>query len=209
MTDLTKNILRFILFAFAQALIFNNLEIGFGIHLMVHPLFVMLLPFEIGVFSLMSLAFVMGAIIDVFSNTYGLYASSLLMMAFFRPIIFKFYSGRSYYVVIINFFIQNPKYFNIETIKFISLSIFILLFGWYLFVHLIIVQIFLAYLTQKTIEIIFHRKDSAKDLPWLFWLYGNDAWHVEHHKTYDKNIWHWKPINLQYMYSKLLFSRIE
>ena len=88
MTDLTKNILRFILFACVQALIFNRLEIGFGIHLMVHPLFIMLLPFEIGVFSLMSLAFVLGAIIDIFSNTYGLYASSLLMMAFFRPIIF-------------------------------------------------------------------------------------------------------------------------
>ncbi len=100
----------------------------------------------------------------------------------------------------------NKYYFPI---KFISLSIFILLFGWYLFVHLIIVQIFLGYLTQKAIEIIFHRKDSAKDLPWLFWLYGNDAWHVEHHKTYDKNIWHWKPINLQYMYSKLLFSNIK
>lgn len=97
MTDLTKNILRFILFACVQALIFNRLEIGFGIHLMVHPLFIMLLPFEIGVFSLMTLAFVLGAIIDIFSNTYGLYASSLLMMAFFRPIIFKFYSPREGY----------------------------------------------------------------------------------------------------------------
>jgi hypothetical protein len=88
MNGLTKNSLRFILFAFVQALIFNNLEVGFGIHLMIHPLFIMLLPFEIGAFSLMSIAFVMGAIIDIFSNTYGLYASSLLMMAFFRPIIF-------------------------------------------------------------------------------------------------------------------------
>jgi len=97
MNTLTKNSLRFILFACVQALIFNRLEIGFGIHLMVHPLFIMLLPFEIGVFPLMTLAFVLGAIIDIFSNTYGLHASSLLMMAFFRPIIFKFYSPREGY----------------------------------------------------------------------------------------------------------------
>ena len=97
MNSLTKNILRFVLFTILQALIFNRLEIGYGIHLMVHPLFIMLLPFEINVFVLMLVAFSMGAIIDVFSNTYGLYASSLLLMAYFRPIVFKFYSPREGY----------------------------------------------------------------------------------------------------------------
>jgi hypothetical protein len=49
MNNLTKNIIRFVVFAILQALIFNQLEIGYGIHLMVHPLFIMLLPFEMGV----------------------------------------------------------------------------------------------------------------------------------------------------------------
>jgi hypothetical protein len=64
---------------------------------MINPLFVMLLPFELGVISLMGLAFLLGIIIDIFSNTYGLHASSLVMMAYFRPILFKFYGPREGY----------------------------------------------------------------------------------------------------------------
>ena len=97
MNNLTKNIIRFIVFAVLQTLIFNQLEIGYGFHLMIHPLFIMLLPFEMGVISLMGLAFLMGIIIDIFSNTYGLHASSLVMMAYFRPLVFKFYGPREGY----------------------------------------------------------------------------------------------------------------
>ena len=57
MNNLTKNIIRFFVFVVLQTLIFNQLEIGYGFHLMIHPLFVMLLPFELGVISLMGLAF--------------------------------------------------------------------------------------------------------------------------------------------------------
>jgi hypothetical protein len=45
----------------------------------------------------MGLAFLLGIIIDIFSNTYGLHASSLVMMAYFRPILFKFYGPREGY----------------------------------------------------------------------------------------------------------------
>ena len=97
MNNLTKNIIRFIVFVALQTIIFNQLEIGYGFHLMIHPLFIMLLPFELGVISLMGLAFLMGIIIDIFSNTYGLHASSLVMMAYLRPIVFKFYGPREGY----------------------------------------------------------------------------------------------------------------
>ena len=63
-----KHILRFIVLTFLQALIFNQLNIGFGIHLMIQPLFIMLLPFELGVIPIMGLAFLMGLIIDIFSH---------------------------------------------------------------------------------------------------------------------------------------------
>ena len=97
MNNLTKNIIRFIVFAVLQTLIFNQLEIGYGFHLMIHPLFIMLLPFEMGVISLMGLAFLMGIIIDIFSNTYGLNTSALVLMAYLRPIVFKFYGPREGY----------------------------------------------------------------------------------------------------------------
>ena len=40
MNNLTKNIIRFFVFVVLQTLIFNQLEIGYGFHLMIHPLFV-------------------------------------------------------------------------------------------------------------------------------------------------------------------------
>ncbi|MCO5258734.1 MAG: rod shape-determining protein MreD [Crocinitomicaceae bacterium] len=91
------NSARFILFVTLQVLIFNQLEIGLGIHPMVYPLFIMLLPFSISTISLLVIAFFMGLFIDIFSNTGGLHASSLLLFAFFRPIIFKAFSPRDGY----------------------------------------------------------------------------------------------------------------
>lgn len=92
-----KHIIRFVVFAFLQALVFNQLNIGFGIHLMIQPLFIMLLPFELAVIPLMGIAFLMGLVIDIFSNTFGLNTSALVLMAYLRPIVFKFYGPREGY----------------------------------------------------------------------------------------------------------------
>lgn len=90
-------LIRFILFILAQTWVFNQLEIGFGIQVMVYPLFLMLLPFETSVFVLLILAFAMGLSIDSLSNTYGLHTSSLLLVAYMRPIIFGIFSPREGY----------------------------------------------------------------------------------------------------------------
>jgi hypothetical protein len=92
-----KHSIRFVVFAFLQALVFNQLNIGFGIHLMIQPLFIMLLPFELAVIPMMGIAFLMGLIIDIVSNTYGLNTSALVLMAYLRPIIFKLYGPREGY----------------------------------------------------------------------------------------------------------------
>ena len=97
MNLVTKHIIRFITLWILQVLIFNQLEFGFGIHMMVYPLFIMLLPFDLGILSLLLYAFLLGLSIDIFSNTYGLHASSLLMMAYFRPFIFNFFAPRDGY----------------------------------------------------------------------------------------------------------------
>ena len=97
MSVVYKHIIRFVVFAFLQALVFNQLNIGFGIHLMIQPLFIMLLPFELTVIPIMGIAFLMGLVIDIFSNTYGLNTSSLVLMAYLRPIVFKFYGPREGY----------------------------------------------------------------------------------------------------------------
>lgn len=87
---------RFILVVLLQALVFNQIE-KFGIHPMIYPLFIMLLPFNVKPVVLLLIAFALGMSIDIFSNTGGLHASSLLMFALFRPVIFKAFSPRDGY----------------------------------------------------------------------------------------------------------------
>ena len=142
-----KNSIRFVLFVMLQALVFNQIEIGFGIHIMVQPLFIMLLPFETGVFTLMILGFALGLIIDVFSITYGLHASSLLLMAYVRPIIFKFYGPREGYDPL-----KEPSVFDMGSRWFLFVFGYLILIHhfWYFLVEIFRFDQFLLIL-QKTI----------------------------------------------------------
>lgn len=97
MKGIILHIIRFIFFVLLQVLVLNQIEIGYGIQLMVYPLYIFLLPVELGIFPLLFLAFGMGISIDSMSDTYGLHASSLLAFAFFRPSILKLFSSRDGY----------------------------------------------------------------------------------------------------------------
>jgi hypothetical protein len=147
MNVVLKNSIRFVLFVLLQALVFNQIEIGFGIHLMVHPLFIMLLPFETGVFTMMILGFGLGIIIDIFSNTYGLHASSLLLMAYMRPIIFKFYGPREGYDPL-----KEPSVFDMGSRWFVFVFGYLILIHhfWYFLIEIFRFDQFLLIL-QKTI----------------------------------------------------------
>jgi hypothetical protein len=147
MNVVVKNSIRFVIFVLLQALVFNQIEIGFGIHLMVQPLFIMLLPFETGIFTLMILGFFLGLIIDIFSNTYGLHASSLLIMAYLRPIIFKFYGPREGYDPL-----KEPSIFDMGSRWFLFVFGYLLLIHhfWYFLVEIFRFDQFLLIL-QKTI----------------------------------------------------------
>lgn len=88
---------RFILIFLIQVVVLNYIEIGSGIQLMIYPLFLFLLPSEVNVFYLMLIAFGLGVVIDVFSNTYGLHASAGVVFAYFRPLVFKLFAPRDGY----------------------------------------------------------------------------------------------------------------
>jgi hypothetical protein len=147
MNVVVKNSIRFLLIVLLQAFVFNQIEIGFGIHLMVQPLFIMLLPFETGVFTLMILGFTLGLILDIFSNTYGLQASSLLIMAYMRPIVFKFYGPREGYDPL-----KEPSVFDMGSRWFLFVFGYLILIHhfWYFLVEIFRFDEFLLIL-QKTI----------------------------------------------------------
>ena len=91
MNGLVLNITRFIVLLFVQVLLLNQIEIGFGIQLMVYPLFIFLLPMKMNRITLLFLAFMFGIFIDAFSNTYGLHTSAILLFAFLKPMIFNLF----------------------------------------------------------------------------------------------------------------------
>jgi hypothetical protein len=97
MNVILTHIIRFLFLALLQALVLNQIEIGFGIQIMVYPIFIFLLPFNISTTIMLFLAFAMGLIIDSISNTYGLHASSLLLFTYLRPIVFKMFAPREGY----------------------------------------------------------------------------------------------------------------
>ncbi len=93
------NTIRFLLLALFQVLVLNNLEFGGGIYIMVYPLFLFLLPIEWSVFSQLVIAFGFGLFIDMFTNYFGLHASSALLFVYFKPMILKLNQPRDGYEI--------------------------------------------------------------------------------------------------------------
>ena len=110
MNKIIQHTWRFALFLIIQVIVLNQVELGAGTLLMIYPLFVMLLPVEINVFLLLFLAFALGISIDAMSNTYGMHASALVLMAYFRPIIFKAFAPRDGYEIDVEVNVHNMGY---------------------------------------------------------------------------------------------------
>lgn len=145
MKIIAQQIFRFVLFVLLQVFIFNQIEIGIGITLLLCPLYLMLLPFDTNIFILMILAFLMGISVDIMSDTFGLHASSLLLFAYLRPIIFNVFSPREGYDVL-----KSPTIFDMGN------TWFLYTFGTLILIYLtwfFVIEIFsfnkIGYLLQK------------------------------------------------------------
>lgn len=93
---LLLNIARFILLLAAQILIFNNLNFGGYINPYPYILFIILYPVNGNKYGLLLASFLLGIIMDMFCNSGGVNASACLVLAYYRPYIFKFSFGLSY-----------------------------------------------------------------------------------------------------------------
>ena len=156
MNKLLKNSIRFVLFLLVQTLILNQIEIGFGIQLMIYPLFIMLLSFDTGVLSLLAISFTLGICIDAFSNTFGLHTSSLLVFSFLRPVIFKLFDTREGYDLLL-----EPTVLNMGN-------------GWFIksFGSLLLIHHFWFYLLEmfKLNDIGYVLEKTVYSLPLSFFL---------------------------------------
>lgn len=88
MSDLVKNIFRFIVFIVVQVYVLDKLP---PLHRFVIPivyyLFILWLPFSMSRISLLLVGFVTGLTLDYFTITPGLHAAACVLIAFVRPFI--------------------------------------------------------------------------------------------------------------------------
>lgn len=95
---LPRNLFRIIILVVFQIFILNNIQFSGFVNPYFYVLFILLLPFETPGWLLLSLAFVLGITIDLFSNTPGLHASATVFMAFLRPLVLNSFAPRDGYV---------------------------------------------------------------------------------------------------------------
>lgn len=93
---LLVNIARFILLLAAQILIFNNMRFLGYINPYPYMLFIILYPVNGNKYGLLGASFLLGIVLDMFCNSGGVHAAACILLAFYRPYIFKFSFGLSY-----------------------------------------------------------------------------------------------------------------
>ena len=86
MSTLIKNIFRFILFIGMQVFVLNQIP---PLHQFIVPylyfLFLLWLPFNLGRFPLLIIAFIFGLTLDYFTGTMGLHAAACVLIAYVKP----------------------------------------------------------------------------------------------------------------------------
>jgi hypothetical protein len=90
----------FVALIVAQILVFNQFELGFGIHVMVYPMFILMMPFTARPIALLLLSFTAGFIIDWYTNSFGLHSSAAVLLAYVRPRLYKILEPREGYDVL-------------------------------------------------------------------------------------------------------------
>jgi rod shape-determining protein MreD len=93
---LLGNIARFILLLAAQILIFNRIDLFGFINPFPYILFIILYPVNGNKSGLLAASFLLGLLMDMFWNSGGVHAAACIVLAYYRPAIFKFSFGLSY-----------------------------------------------------------------------------------------------------------------
>lgn len=93
---LLANIARFILLLAAQVLIFNRIDLFGFINPFPYVLFIILYPVNGNKSGLLAASFLLGLLMDMFWNSGGVHAAACLVLAYYRPAIFRFSFGLSY-----------------------------------------------------------------------------------------------------------------
>ena len=84
-----NNIIRFVLLVVLQVMVLNKISFYGFLNPYVYILFIFLLPFETPGWLLLTLSFVTGFTVDIFSGTMGLHTAAAVFAGFVRPGVVK------------------------------------------------------------------------------------------------------------------------
>ena len=96
MNSALGNVARFVLLLTAQVLIFNRIDLFGFINPFPYILFIILYPVNGNKTGLIVASFFLGLLMDMFWNSGGVHAAACVVLAYYRPSIFKFSFGLSY-----------------------------------------------------------------------------------------------------------------
>ncbi|MBI5916316.1 MAG: hypothetical protein HY842_13145 [Bacteroidetes bacterium] len=95
------NVLRFVALLLLQGLVFKNIGVGWEsfpyLHIIVFPVFILLLPIRTPKTLLVFLGFLIGISVDFLYDTLGVHSSAAVFTAFVRPLVLKFFEPRGGY----------------------------------------------------------------------------------------------------------------
>lgn len=83
------NIVRFVLLLLLQVLVLNRISFYGFLNPYIYILFIFLLPFETPGWLLLTLSFITGLSVDLFSGTIGLHAAAAVFAGFVKPGVVK------------------------------------------------------------------------------------------------------------------------
>lgn len=92
-----QTILQFIFLIVLQTLVLNNIQFSGYINPYLYILFILWLPLKTPKFLLLFLAFILGLVVDIFSDTIGMHTSATIFLAFCRPYILQILEPREGY----------------------------------------------------------------------------------------------------------------
>ena len=96
MGDILANLIRFIFLLALQVALFNHINLFGYVNAYPYLLFILLYPISGNKNLLLLLSFILGLVLDLFSNSGGVHAVACLTVAYIRPQLFKFSFGISY-----------------------------------------------------------------------------------------------------------------
>ncbi|WP_420604024.1 rod shape-determining protein MreD [Flagellimonas sp.] len=114
------NSLRFVLLVLTQVLIFNTLNFLGFINPLVYVIFFYWYPIKGNRAVFMITAFLLGFIIDIFSDTMALHTIASLTVAYVRPVIMRFCFG-------VNYEFQNFSFKNTTKVQRVTFLAFLVL----------------------------------------------------------------------------------